>query len=115
MHKDDKRTDLTLQLVVDDVPVTGEIVDLEGKPVPGATVRVLQIMASPQEDLDPWLEATKDKTAPVRDRNTNLEQHYLSRYTTAPSPVVTTDAVPQPGQEPRNQAAVADGAAMGPG
>jgi hypothetical protein len=91
MHKNDKRTDLTLQLVPDDLPITAQIVDLEGKPVPGATLRVLQIMASPKEDLGPWLEATKDKTAPVRDWNTNLEQRYLSRYTTAPSPVATTD------------------------
>jgi RNA polymerase sigma factor (sigma-70 family) len=92
IRKDDKRTDLTLRLVADDVPITGQIVDLEGKPVPGATLRVLQIMASPAEDLGPWLEATKDKTAPVRDRSTDLEQRYLPRYTTAPQAVVTTDA-----------------------
>jgi RNA polymerase sigma factor (sigma-70 family) len=90
--KDDKRTDLTLKLVADDVPITGQIVDLEGKPVPGATVRVLQIMASPAEDLGPWLEATKDKTAPPNNRSSDLEQQYLSRYTTAPQAVVTTDA-----------------------
>jgi RNA polymerase sigma factor (sigma-70 family) len=91
-HKGDKRTDLTLKLVADDVAITGQVVDLEGKPVRDATVRVLQVMASPDEDLGPWLEATKDKTAPVRDRSTNLEQQYLSRYTTAPQAVVTTDA-----------------------
>jgi RNA polymerase sigma factor (sigma-70 family) len=92
LHKDDKRTDLTLNLVADDVPITGRITDLEGKPVAGATLRVLQIMASPREDLGPWLEAARDKTAPARDRSSDLEQRYLSRYTTAPSAVVTTDA-----------------------
>jgi RNA polymerase sigma factor (sigma-70 family) len=92
LHKGEKRTDLTLKLVADDVPVTGQIVDLEGKPVAGATVRVLQIMASPKEDLGPWLEATKDKAAPPHNRSTNLEQEHLSRYTTAPQAVVTTDA-----------------------
>src|SRR5262249_31626404 len=50
-----RRDDLTLQLAVDDVPITGQIVDLEGKPVPGATLRVLQINAAPGEDLGPWL------------------------------------------------------------
>ncbi len=90
--KDDQRTDLTVKLVADDVPITGRIVDLEGKPVPGATVRVLQIMASPQQDLGPWLEATKDKTAPPRNRSTDLEQQYLSRYTIAPSAAATADA-----------------------
>jgi RNA polymerase sigma factor (sigma-70 family) len=84
MHKNDKRTDLTLQLVPDDVPVTGQILDLEGRPVPGATLRVLQIMASPKEDLGPWLEASKDKPARVQNRSTDLEQRYLSHYTTAP-------------------------------
>src|SRR5262249_60014050 len=39
-----KTDDLTLRLVKD-VPVTGQIIDLEGKPVAGATLRVLQINA----------------------------------------------------------------------
>jgi RNA polymerase sigma factor (sigma-70 family) len=92
LHADDKRTDLTLQLVKDDVPITGQIVDLEGKPVPGATLRVLQIMASPKEDLGPWLDAAKDKSAPPRGRDLRIAQQYLPSYTTAPSAVTTTDA-----------------------
>ena len=91
-HKEDKRTDLTLKLVADDVPITGQVIDLEGKPVPGATLRVLQIMASPKEDLGAWLEAAKDRTAPPQGRSLEIEQRYLSRYTRAPSTVVTTDA-----------------------
>jgi protocatechuate 3,4-dioxygenase beta subunit len=92
LHAEDKRTDLTLQLVADDVPITGRIVDLEGKPVPGATLRLLQVLASPREDLGPWLEAARDRTAPPRDRSLQIDQKYLPRYTTAPSAVVTTDA-----------------------
>jgi RNA polymerase sigma factor (sigma-70 family) len=92
LHAGDKRTDLTLKLVADDVPVTGQIVDLEGKPVPGATLRVLQVMASPREDLGPWLDAAKDKTAPPRGRSSEIAQQYLPTYTTAPSFVTTTDA-----------------------
>jgi protocatechuate 3,4-dioxygenase beta subunit len=96
MGVNDKKTDLTLKLVADDVPITGQIVDLEGKPVPGATLRVLQVMASPREDLGPWLEAAKDRTAdktPLpQGRSLALAQQYLPTWTTAPSAVVTTDA-----------------------
>jgi RNA polymerase sigma factor (sigma-70 family) len=88
----DKRTDLTLKLVADDVPVTGQVVGLEGKPVAGATLRVLQVMASPKEDLGPWLKAAKDRTAPQRGRSLAIDQEYLPSYTTAPSAVATTDA-----------------------
>jgi len=42
-----KRDDLTLRLVDDDGPITGQIVDLEGKPVPNATLTVMQINAAP--------------------------------------------------------------------
>ena len=52
--------DLTIRLV-DDVPITGQVVDLEGKPVAGATLRVLEISAAPGEDLGPWLEAAQGK------------------------------------------------------
>jgi beta-lactamase regulating signal transducer with metallopeptidase domain/protocatechuate 3,4-dioxygenase beta subunit len=56
----DKRDDLTLRLV-NDVPIFGQVVDLEGKPVRGATFRVLEISAAPGEDLGPWLEAAEGK------------------------------------------------------
>jgi RNA polymerase sigma factor (sigma-70 family) len=55
----DRRDGLTLRLVADDVPITGQVVDLEGKPVPGATLTVLIVSAAPGEDLGPWLEAVK--------------------------------------------------------
>jgi RNA polymerase sigma factor (sigma-70 family) len=83
-----KRDDLTLQLVKDDVPITGQIVDLQGKPVPGATVSTRQISAAPGEDLAPWLEAVKDKGA----RSFDLEKQYLKRYTIGVNAKTTTDA-----------------------
>jgi hypothetical protein len=82
-----KRDDLTLRLV-QDVPITGQIVDLEAKPVAGATLRVLQVHAAPGEDLGPWLEAVKGK----KGRSFDLEQQYLGQYTTAVSAQVRTDA-----------------------
>ena len=79
--------DLTLQLV-DDLPITGQIVDLEGKPVPGATLQVLEVRAAAGEDLGPWLEAARAKKGP----SDQLEQQYLPRFTIAPAPKFTADA-----------------------
>ncbi len=81
-----KRDDLTLRLVKDDVPITGQIVDLEGKPVPGATLRVLQINAAAGDDVGPWLAAAKAK----KGSTLQLEQQYFKRFTIALSPQVTT-------------------------
>jgi RNA polymerase sigma factor (sigma-70 family) len=82
-----KTDDLTLHLVRDDMPITGQIVDLEGKPVAGATLTVMQVSAAPDEDLALWLEAIRDKQR----RSTNRELEYLSRYTTALPLKATTD------------------------
>ena len=41
------------------MPITGRIVDLEGRPVAGATVQVVQIMKSTGDNLNPWIEAVK--------------------------------------------------------
>jgi RNA polymerase sigma factor (sigma-70 family) len=83
-----KRDDLTVRLVEDDVPITGQVVDLEGKPVPGATLRLLEIRAAPGEDLGPWLDAAKSK----KGLSLQLEQEYLKRYTDAVSLKATADA-----------------------
>jgi RNA polymerase sigma factor (sigma-70 family) len=85
---DDKRDELTIRLSGDDVPITGQIIDLEGKPVPGATLRLMQINAAPGEDLGPWLEAVKAKKGSRLD----LEQRYLNRFTLAVPLQVTTDS-----------------------
>ncbi len=84
----DSWDDLTLRLVADDVPIKGQIVDLEGKPVPGATLHLMQINAAPEEDLTRWLKALKTETS----EQLSLTQKYLSRMTIAPAPKVVTDA-----------------------
>ena len=48
-----------LELVADDAPITGRLIDLEGRPLPDVTVRVVQIDATPTEDLSPWLSETR--------------------------------------------------------
>jgi RNA polymerase sigma factor (sigma-70 family) len=52
--------DVTLRLVKDDVPIQGRILNLEGKPVAGATVRIDDLVYfSKDGDLTPWLDAVK--------------------------------------------------------
>ena len=50
--------DLTLRLVADSVLVKGRVRNLEGKPVPGATLRVTEL-AIPDGKLSDWLEGAK--------------------------------------------------------
>ncbi len=57
---DGRSDNLTLQLVRDQ-PIAGQILDLEGRPVPGATLRVLEITAGLGEDLGSWLEPVQGK------------------------------------------------------
>jgi RNA polymerase sigma factor (sigma-70 family) len=46
----------TVRLVKDDVPITGRVLDLEGKPIAGATVRAGSVEARRGGgDLDPWV------------------------------------------------------------
>jgi protocatechuate 3,4-dioxygenase beta subunit len=86
---DGPRGDLTLRLA-DDVPVVGQIVDLEARPVPGATLTVLQINAAPDEDPGPWLQAARGRKG-LR-LEFEFEKRYLPRFTVALAPRVTTDA-----------------------
>ncbi len=85
---DGTRDDLAIRLVPDDVPITGRIIDLQGKPVAGASLQVLQVNAAPDESLDLWLAAAKAR----RGLSLQLEQEYLGRETIAPSPTAVTDA-----------------------
>jgi RNA polymerase sigma factor (sigma-70 family) len=68
-----KPGEVTLRLAKDDVPITGRVVDLEGRPLAGATVRLQQLKAPLQGTLDAWLEARK-----TRKDGINLEFEYLS-------------------------------------
>ena len=42
-----------------DVPITGRIVDLEGKPIAGVAVKVSSVQGASSGDLTPWIEALK--------------------------------------------------------
>jgi RNA polymerase sigma factor (sigma-70 family) len=58
--------ELTLRLVKDDVPIQGRILDLEGRPIAGATIRLIRVRKMPAGDLTPWIEALQAKPG---DRN----------------------------------------------
>ncbi len=59
--------EFTLQLVRD-LPLNGEIIDLEGKPVKGALLRVLEISAVPSNVLGFWLKSPDDLKESVQAR-----------------------------------------------
>jgi RNA polymerase sigma factor (sigma-70 family) len=49
--------DVKLRLAVDDVPISGRVLDLEGRPIAGVTARVLRVGQVPGDaDLKPWLD-----------------------------------------------------------
>jgi RNA polymerase sigma factor (sigma-70 family) len=75
----DKKENLTIQLVKDDLPIAGQIVDLQGKPARGATVRLTGIDAAPKDDLGPWLKAVKGSTWD----SINLQHKHLTRRLTS--------------------------------
>src|SRR4029078_8655830 len=49
----------TIKLAVDDVPIEGRILDLEGKPVAGATIKVDYLNTPKGSDLSEWLKAVR--------------------------------------------------------
>jgi RNA polymerase sigma factor (sigma-70 family) len=49
-------TEVTLRLVADDVPIEGRLVDLEGRPLSGALVKVRGAWFSREGDLSAWIE-----------------------------------------------------------
>jgi RNA polymerase sigma factor (sigma-70 family) len=83
---------VTLRLAREDVPVRGRILDLDGKPIPGVTVRVDSLSIPTAGDLSPWLAAVQANPQDGYD----VEARFLGRVsfhdTASPFPVVTTDA-----------------------
>jgi RNA polymerase sigma factor (sigma-70 family) len=81
----------TFRLVKDDVPVIGQVVSLEGKPLRGVTVRPVFLYAMPGEDLGPFLKAVAKKDYGHLDR---LFAHRVSSAAGLPGlPArLTTDA-----------------------
>jgi beta-lactamase regulating signal transducer with metallopeptidase domain/protocatechuate 3,4-dioxygenase beta subunit len=60
----DANRDVTLRLVRDDVPISGRVLDPEGRPVSDALLRVWSVKAAPDGSLDPWLRAVQEGKEP---------------------------------------------------
>lgn len=60
----DELGSLTLKLARDDVPIKGRVLDLEGKPVAGVTVRVTQFVLMKKDVLPVWLKALGTQKQP---------------------------------------------------
>ncbi|QDV39200.1 sigma-70 family RNA polymerase sigma factor [Tautonia plasticadhaerens] len=60
--RSDAPAEATIRLAVDDVPITGRVVDLEGRPVAGARVRSNTLFRPGDGDaLDAWLAAARER------------------------------------------------------
>jgi RNA polymerase sigma factor (sigma-70 family) len=83
--------DVNVQLVSDDVPVDGRVLDLQGQPVVGATVRINDRLDFPRAgDLSGWLEALRvDKRNPGQADGTHLISLYSLAFVRMFPPVTT--------------------------
>src|SRR5206468_897069 len=73
----------TLYLAKDDTPVSGRIVDLQGKPVAGVSVTVAGLHWPRKGDLAPLLQEMKDRKVfypPLRDLTFGLEGTHIAHF-----------------------------------
>src|SRR5947209_6223072 len=89
-------TDMTLRLTKDDVPITGRVLDLQGKPVAGATVSVHNLFWPKKgNDLTAWLtqlKESKEGWRAIRDHLMGLEGEWMGRDVGRIFPPTVTDA-----------------------
>jgi RNA polymerase sigma factor (sigma-70 family) len=77
--------ELTLRLVKDDLPIQGRVIDLQGKPVAGATVRIEpDLFVPPRGDLAEWLKALQ-----ANKRDADLTGLHSTAFATLFPPVQT--------------------------
>ncbi len=60
-NDDGRSKDLTLKLARDDVPISGRILGLEGQPIAGVIVKVLDLGSPIDGSLDAWLKAADER------------------------------------------------------
>jgi RNA polymerase sigma factor (sigma-70 family) len=76
LDKPEQGKDATVKLVKDDVPLRGRVVDLDGKPIAGVSVRVKSLQAAAGEDLGAWEKHVRVKKDWLNHQNaphTNLD------------------------------------------
>ena len=67
--------DLTIRLTRGDAPISGRLVDLEGRPVAGATIRPEEILEPEKDDLSAWIGAEMSGPGDSYE----IEREYLKR------------------------------------
>ncbi len=77
----------SLALVADDVPIRGRIIDLQGKPVAGATIRPLALLRSDAVNLDAWEKAARRSTQEVANHSHRFFPHSIRLADGAPDGV----------------------------
>jgi RNA polymerase sigma factor (sigma-70 family) len=81
----DKPGEVTLHLVKDDLPIQGRVIDLQGKPVAGATVRIEpELFVPTRGDLADWLKALE-----ANKRDADLTALHSTAFATLFPPVQT--------------------------
>jgi protocatechuate 3,4-dioxygenase beta subunit len=83
--------ELTIKLVKD-VPIAGHIIDPEGRPVAGATVRLIVLAATPEEDLSAWLKAVEKRKANSLFDGDHFKNALVERVPGLPQTVTTDEA-----------------------
>ena len=79
--RSDALGDITARLARDDHPLEGRLLDLEGRPIPGASIRTLYAGVSPGGDLSSWAIGFRDRDEGIYSK--------LEQFPLALPPVVT--------------------------
>ena len=74
--------ELVLQLARDDVPISGRIIDLEGQPIAGVTVTVVEVRIPARGSLDDWLKRVEER----KDSGRNGYPELVNPMVELPSP-----------------------------
>jgi hypothetical protein len=74
-HSNTDPRNLTIRLAREDTAISGRLVDLEGRPVAGATIRPLEVLEPENGDLAPWIAASTSGPGGAYE----LEREYLKR------------------------------------
>jgi RNA polymerase sigma factor (sigma-70 family) len=92
----DKQTDFSLHVAADDSPLTGRIIDLQGKPIAGLHVTAWSVASPAKGDLTPFVKALQSRETFYTALRTHvpnaLQSPYYWRPRTPLLPATTTDA-----------------------
>ena len=91
-----QQTDLTLRVAVDDTPLAGRIIDLQGKPLAGLRVTALSVAAPEKGDLTPFVKALQQRQAFYPSLYSHVPNHLVNpligKHRIPLLPTTTTDA-----------------------